>query len=565
MDHDNEVLIGTASRDVEEAMEESSEITRRKHGILTPNLFISFLPTCFFAVLVVSYWLTNSTGRGIPIETIFICEMIVLAISIIAMTVFILIDMIGKQRWRPIKPYIQSIQTKDRNDEMSCKLPLRECLFIFISLGSLALVICHIMSIIYRAVNHRMMSSDVVELATHCCHFVSDLMQLLFILHYNEYILNNKIHRYIVSLVISSDCCILIKYVFYFVRKRAEDDLVDYPFFPMPKRQRSGAFNKAMDEAETYFYFHIVEYCLFTFLYLMPMWTRTSIDSKRNETFLKQMVNSHDNETTHTQDSKPQTKKQKALRIFKKCINLVSYHSFFLSASVCFVIVIINLALSIIGGNQKTADGGFKKDAAKDFAEKVALPIEVCVTYISGAVAFIGYFLSAREQSLHNVKHSDKRMLLLTAGFFIILAMVETVESGMEVVNGTDDVGGLVEYAFFTFFRYVFVFCQTQLVIKVTEMRVVSPITFQQLVIRGICIYLAFFSFEKWIEASFLTPIDLLQTNHIKTGFGVTNWWSILSLLYPCVSFYLILCTVMFYEAILLFPRTYTGVLNSRQ
>ena len=198
-----------------------------------------------------------------------------------------------------------------------------------------------------------------------------------------------------------------------------------------------------------------------------------------------------------------------------------------------------------------------EKDSCADSQNSI---IQTIYIYVISIVAFIGFMVARKETKTYDVFHAVDIVMLICAGGRLILILFETIDN-IEIIfeNNTDNTTAEVLFSFKTFCRYIGLYSQTILVLKVSKIKFEqnSMTTGKHLFIKAVIAFLGVCNLEIWLADSFLEPTVLQYNENTNYGqsYGRKNWFYLTQLLYPFLTLYRLLSAIMCYEACVLFKR----------
>ena len=187
--------------------------------------------------------------------------------------------------------------------------------------------------------------------------------------------------------------------------------------------------------------------------------------------------------------------------------------------------------------------------------------IQTVYIYVISIVAFIGFMVARKESKSYDIFHAIDILLLICTGGRLILILFETIDNVEIIVENTTDntVAEKVLFSFKTFCRFIGLYSQTILVLKISKIKISqkSMKTGKQLFIKAIVAFLGVCNMEIWLADSFLEPTVLQYNDNTNYGqsYGHKNWFFLTQLLYPFLTLYRLLTAVMCYEACVRFKR----------
>ena len=199
-----------------------------------------------------------------------------------------------------------------------------------------------------------------------------------------------------------------------------------------------------------------------------------------------------------------------------------------------------------------------KKDWCPDSINSI---IQTIYIYVISIVAFICFMVARKETKRYDAFHAVDIVMLICAGGRLILVLFETIDNiGVIYENNTDNnTAEKVLFSFKTFCRYIGLYTQTILVLKVSKIKFEqnSMTTGKHLFIKSVIAFLGVCNLEIWLADSFLQPTVLQYNENINYGqsYGRKNWFYLTQLLYPFLTLYRLLSAIMCYEACVLFKR----------
>lgn len=187
--------------------------------------------------------------------------------------------------------------------------------------------------------------------------------------------------------------------------------------------------------------------------------------------------------------------------------------------------------------------------------------VQTIYTYVFSIVSFIGFMVARKEKKSYDMFNGNDILFLIGAGGHLLLILFETIDN-IWIITGNDSSNTGAEkvlFSFKTFCRIIGIYSQTIFVIKSTKIKIrrKSMKTGKQLFIKAVVVFLGVCNLEIWLADSFLEPTVLQFNDNTNYGqaYGRKNWFFMTQLLYPLVTLYRLLTTVMCFEACLRFRR----------
>ena len=340
-----------------------------------------------------------------------------------------------------------------------------------------------------------------------------------------------------------------------------------------------------VDTLATYFYKYSyqfpVEFALLSFCYLGQIWNvlpqrKRSVDTRQNDHGIEGIPARGENNDLNTIGSEEQTHsaheslidstipaRWRRLRLAcKSTFIFCCSHVFIPTSLIVLGIFALHLYTEIVDDTFDDENVILQCNQSNYTCIASANSIvQTVYIYVISIVAFIGFMIARKERKVFDLFYAIDILLLIAAGGRLLMILFETIDN-VEVIienkpnNATDE---KVLFTFKTFCRYIGLYSQTILVLKMSKIKVcpASMKTGKQLLIKGIIIFLGVCNMEIWIADSFLEPTVLQYNENTKYGqaYGRKNWFFMTQLLYPFLTFYRLLTAIMCFEACVRFKR----------
>ena len=195
-----------------------------------------------------------------------------------------------------------------------------------------------------------------------------------------------------------------------------------------------------------------------------------------------------------------------------------------------------------------------EKDSCADSQNSI---IQTVYIYVISIVAFIGFIVARKEEKTYDIFHAFDIVLLICAGGRLILILFETIDNIEIIIENTTDntTAEKVLFSFKTFCRYIGLYSHLKVSKIKFEQR--SMTSGKQLFIKAVIAFLGVCNLEIWLADSFLEPTVLQYNDNTNYGqsYGRKNWFFLTQLLYPFLTLYRLLSSIMCFEACVIFKR----------
>ena len=550
-------------------------------------------------VLAASYSVARDHEYGITLKPLYVWEIILYTIAILAMVIFTYLRNNTDFVVDTLKPFsdaytdflFDSCNHSNRHNENGYKLPVWAC----IPLRGIGLFVCCVGAIVlpihemYRSLVNmqcfeiRFISYHVLNAVSKCCCVVFCLCQTIFLLRFKTKSSRSIPLKLFMSTIVAANLTLCVNVVRNI--KMAEDtldiktelahtNLEERPLFVTCEGNRTKV-DYVAEWIYRFSYQFPIEFMVLSLCYFGAIWNvlshgRHDIVSRTNEentTSVPLSLVAVD--TTKTENLRLQRSTSESSPLIQptrrsvRSMLLIAIKGTGVFLSTCtfpIAFILIGTIFGVILYNEidymatmKDIDIlRYNRSSNTTQMKNYYAVVQTIYHYSFCVIAPAAWLLAARKERITNARLNANDILLLVAtSGHIIFVMFETVDFSDVVFDKRADTIAIIFFVKMIL-KYQGILGEAIVVWTASKMEITreSINNTRQIVIRIVVVFLGVFNMERWFTDNFLPPnvIRYVENISYREMYGEKMWWILTAYLYPFVIIFRVAMVTMCYE-----------------